>query len=219
MGLSIPSGVDPAQERRIAPRRIAMFGGAFDPPHLAHVAIARAALDQLQLDLLLVVPTGQPWHRAGATSDPEHRLAMTRLAFLAIDRVQVDEAELRRAGPTYTVDTLDALRRCHPMAELFLILGQDQALHLERWHRWQDVLEIATLCIVGRGDPERLVDDDAGAGSGLGPSWHSLMLRLPRMAVNATEIRRRVGAGQDIAELVPTSVARYIAEHKLYLAH
>jgi nicotinate-nucleotide adenylyltransferase len=219
VGLSAASGVDPAPERRVAPRRIAMFGGAFDPPHLGHVAIARAALDQLELDLLLVVPTGQPWHRAGAASDPEHRLAMARLAFSGIERVLVDDAELRRAGPTYTVDTLDALRHSHPMAELILILGQDQASNLERWHRWQDVLEIATLCIVGRDDPPRPVDAEAAPACGSKPRGFSLTLNLPRMADSATDIRRRVGAGQDIGALVPASIARYIAAHKLYLAH
>ncbi len=196
-----------------------MFGGAFDPPHLAHISIVVAALDQLDLDLLLVFPTGQPWHRAVAASDPEHRLAMARLAFAGLDRVQVDEAELRRNGPTYTVDTLDALRRNHPEADLFLILGQDHALNLRRWHRWQHVLEMATLCVVGRDESGLPADRDVRAHRAASTPGRSHMLRWPRMEVSATDIRRRVAAGKDISGLVPAGVARYIADHKLYLTH
>ncbi len=211
--------MDQMPERRVVPRRIAMFGGAFDPPHLAHISIARAALDQLDLDLLLVFPTGQPWHRAAAASDPEHRLAMARLAFGGLDRVQVEEAELRRCGPTYTIDTLDELRRSHRMADLFLILGQDQAMQLPRWHRWRDVLEIATLCIVRRDDPVQPAGADEFAPLVPSPQGSSLILHLPNMEASATDIRRRVAAGRDISELVPAGVARYISQHRLYLTH
>ncbi|MGI9153494.1 MAG: nicotinate-nicotinamide nucleotide adenylyltransferase, partial [Rubrivivax sp.] len=82
-----------------------MFGGAFDPPHLAHVALALAAVEQLQLDELRIFPTGQAWHKSQALSAPEHRLAMARLAFASVPRTVIDERDLRRSGPTYTIDT------------------------------------------------------------------------------------------------------------------
>ena len=90
------------------PRRIGVFGGAFDPPHNAHVALARAALEQFDLDVLHVIPTGLAWHKSRALSAPEHRLSMARLAFGDIDGVTLDARELQRAGPTYTIETLKA---------------------------------------------------------------------------------------------------------------
>ena len=94
-----------------APPRIGLFGGAFDPPHVAHVALVRAAMEQLGLNQLHVLPTGDAWHKSRTLSAATHRLAMARLAFGEIPGVVVDDRELRRAGPTYTVDTL---RACKP---------------------------------------------------------------------------------------------------------
>ena len=87
-------------------QRLGMFGGAFDPPHNAHVTLAGVAVDQLALDELRIFPTGQAWHKARPLSPSVHRLAMARLAFQGLPRVVVDPRELEREGPTYTVDTL-----------------------------------------------------------------------------------------------------------------
>lgn len=207
-----------------------MFGGAFDPPHLAHLAMVRAALEQYNLDRLHVFPTGQAWHRAGEVSKPQHRLAMARLAFDSMPRVLVDDAELRRDGPTYSIDTLEQLQSSEPGAELFLLLGQDQAQRLGQWHRWQGLFDMATLLVASR-DAEPPADGlDARSPADEGhvenhvektdanapARW--LTLKLPKMQVSATDIRRRVAQGLDIAGLVPAGVARYIAEHKLYQA-
>ena len=101
-----------------------MFGGAFDPPHLANHALAQAALAQFQLNQLLVMPTGQAWHKSRDLTAPKHRLAMARLAFADVPQVQVDARETQRTGPTYTFDTLTELRHEHPQAELFLFTEQ-----------------------------------------------------------------------------------------------
>ena len=90
------------------PRRIGVFGGAFDPPHRGHTALAQAALEHLDLDLLLVVPTGTAWHKSRPLSDAQHRLAMCALAFGDVSRAQIDDCEIVRSGPSYTVDTLQA---------------------------------------------------------------------------------------------------------------
>ena len=108
--------VRPAGEQRIG-----VFGGAFDPPHHAHVALARAAIEQFELGSLHVIPTGQAWHKARALSAAEHRLAMTRLAFQDDAKVVVDERELQRTGPTFTIDTLEALQAENPQARLYLL--------------------------------------------------------------------------------------------------
>jgi nicotinate-nucleotide adenylyltransferase len=187
-----------------------MFGGAFDPPHRAHSALARAAVAQLRLDRLYVFPTGDAWHKARALTPAEHRLAMAKLAFEAIPDVRVDERELRRTGPTYSVDTLRELQAEHPAARLFLLMGEDQAASFTRWQAWQDIAQLATLAVVGRGPGEGI-----SALSAL-PGVRVERLQLPQMPESATDIRARLTAGQDISALVEPAVARYIASHHLY---
>lgn len=189
-----------------------MFGGAFDPPHRAHVALASAAVRQLALDLLYVFPTGDAWHKARALSPAEHRLAMARLAFAAVPAAVVDDRELRRGGPTYSVETLRELRAGHPGAELHLLMGEDQAEGFARWHAWQEIAALATLCVAQRGE-----DYSTGIAQLRAlPGVRVEALQLPRMHCSASEIRARLTAGQDITHLVDTPVASYIAQHNLY---
>lgn len=199
-------------------KRIGIFGGAFDPPHQAHVALALAAVAQLQLDALHIVPTGQAWHKARELSAPVHRLAMAQLAFAGLDRVLVDERELKRAGPSFTIDTLEALQAENPGAQLYLIIGADQFAALKTWQRWQDILELAIICIANRADPVRT---EAGFDLEAQARHAVLTLQLPLMPVSATDIRRQIGSGraspQELAHLVPEPVARYIERHGLYI--
>lgn len=196
-----------------APRRLGVFGGAFDPPHLAHVALARAAVSQLGLDELRVFPTGQAWHKARALSPAEHRLAMARSAFAEVPHAVVDDRELHRSGPTYTVDTLRELRAEHPGDALLLVIGADQAEALHGWHDSGEIMRLATVAVAARArpDPDAPPFDASRLPAG---SW--VAVELPSMPVSATQIRARVAAGQDIAQLVPPGVARYIARHHLY---
>lgn len=201
--------------------RIGVFGGAFDPPHRAHVALARAALAQLALDTLYVIPTGQAWHKARALSDAAHRLAMTRLAFSALPGVAVDARELQRTGPSFTVDTLEGLHADHPHAQLYLVLGADQLAAFQQWHRWQDILRLAIICVASRDaavPPHAQFEAQFEAFGG--DRNRFLTLALPHMAVSATQIRQLLTAGAalpaDIAHLVPEPVARYISDHALY---
>lgn len=190
-----------------------MFGGAFDPPHRGHAALAQTAIAQLQLDELRVLPTGQAWHRATALSSAEHRVAMAQLAFASNDQVVVDARETHRSGPTYTVDTLAELKAENPLAQLFLIIGEDQARRLTTWHRWQELADFAIISVAARGD-----------STGASGIFYALIAQLPALEqlempptpVSATEIRRKVASGQDISPLVFDSVARYIAQHHLY---
>ncbi len=199
--------------------RIGMFGGSFDPPHRAHVALADAAVAQLQLTALHIVPTGQAWYKERALSAAEHRLAMAELAFGGLERVQVDARELQRAGPSFTIDTLEALQAENPGAQLYLIIGKDQFAALKSWHRWQDLIEIAIICIANRAHSAR-------AEAGFDPQIrlpHPLVpLQLPLMPLSATDIRRQIASGavtpQGLARLVPEPVARYIERHRLYIS-
>ncbi len=187
-----------------------MFGGAFDPPHRAHVALARAAVQQLVLDRLYVFPTGNAWHKARTLSPAEDRLAMARLAFGGLPGVQVDDRELRRAGATYSVETLRELQAEHPAALLHLLMGEDQAEGFTHWHAWDEIARLAVLCVAVRGSGEGITRLQALPGARVEP------LRLPRMPESATEIRARLTAGQDITDLVEPAVASYIESHHLY---
>jgi len=196
-------------------KKLGMFGGAFDPPHLAHRALAEAALDQLQLDELRVLPTGQAWHKTRPLTDAAHRLAMSRLAFEGLARVVLDEREIRRAGPSYTLDTLRELHAEHPQAELYLVMGKDQADVLPTWRHWEEIVRLAIICVADRdaltGQETRFVPPPEMAG-------RFRKIHMPAMDISATGIRARVASHQGIAPLVSPAVARYIEDNHLYQA-
>nr|WP_315463943.1 nicotinate (nicotinamide) nucleotide adenylyltransferase [uncultured Rhodoferax sp.] len=195
------------------PQRIGMFGGAFDPPHLGHLALAKAAIAELSLDRLLVIPTGQAWHKARGLSPAEHRLAMATLAFADFPEVRVDAREILRPGASYTVDTLRELHAENPGAVLHLLIGEDQARALHTWHESDALPALAIICVAARADSTGA----KGQFDALGAKIPGLtVLHMPPMAVSATDIRQRVAAGKSIAPLVFEPVARYIDQHLLY---
>ena len=198
--------------------RIGIFGGSFDPPHNAHVALAEAALAQLGLTELHVIPTGQAWHKRRALTPQEDRLAMTRLAFSGLPgKVVIDSREVLRDGPTYTLDTLHELQQEQPGAQLVLIMGADQASALPTWHGWQDILRIAIVSVAYRALPTGTASRfDPKMLPGLPAGARFEALELPPMDTSATDIRRRAALGVDISSLVPPPVARYIDQHHLY---
>ena len=200
-------------------KKIGIFGGAFDPPHNAHVALAQIAVVELELDALHVIPTGQAWHKMRTLSPAEHRLAMARLAFQALPRVQVDDREIKRAGPTFTIDTLHALQAENSGAQLYLIMGADQFAAFKQWHQWQQIMQIAIICIASRLGFER-ADSQFDAQNQL--ENRIVLLQMPPMAVSATGIRQLLASGlgenQRLTDLLPATVASYIARHELYKA-
>jgi nicotinate-nucleotide adenylyltransferase len=193
--------------------RIGLFGGSFDPPHAAHVALVKAAVSQLALDELRVLPTGHAWHKSRTLSAAEHRLAMTGLAFAGMERVRVDPREILRAGPSYTVDTLREIKLEQPGAELFLVIGEDQARALTTWHDWEEIPKLAIICVAAR------ADSTGDEGQFNAPkAWKSRFctLQMPLLPVSATDIRSRIASHQGVVPLVGEPVARYIDQHHLY---
>lgn len=196
--------------------RIGIFGGAFDPPHIAHLALVHLAIDQLALNELRVVPTGEAWHKARTLSAAHHRLAMARLAFATLPKVAVDDRETRRTGPSYTIDTLREIKALNPTSDLFLLIGADQARKLTTWHLWQELVQTATICVAERDDPS-----ESGAAFHAPDALKSrfVALKMPLNPVSATALRAQIALGQPVSALVGESVARYIAQHHLYSNH
>ena len=197
--------------------RIGVFGGTFDPIHIGHLTLAEEARAFLTLDQVLFIPTGRPWLKAGHhISEAHHRLAMVRVAVNSNPDFQVSEMEICRPGPTYTVDTVDELRRqLDPMATIYLLLGLDSLNDLNRWHLPERLLDMATL--VGIARPGSL-DLDTAAIDNIVPEASSriILLRGPLMSVSGTEIRQRVSKGESITCQVPEIVEKYIHEQGLY---
>jgi nicotinate-nucleotide adenylyltransferase len=205
-------------------QRLGVFGGAFDPPHRAHVALVEAALAQLQLDQVCVLPTGQAWHKPRNLSDAAHRLAMTRLAFAHVPQVVVDEREILRTGPSYTVDTLQELQTEYPQAQLYLLLGDDQRRALPAWHQIGEIGRIAIICAAGRDMAVRAWNEESGAAPTTPLLFDTLQARIrtldmPLMPHSATDIRVLAATEQALTGLVSPAVERYIHEHHLYRPH
>ncbi len=193
--------------------RIGLLGGSFDPVHRAHVALGRIALERLELQRLIWMPVGQAWQKNRGHASADHRLAMLRLAIEGEPRFETSDLEIRRAGPSYTIDTVAALQSQTPAADWFLVIGQDQYAGLPTWHRWRELLPLVTLAVAGRDgrEPE--------AAAQLQALPHAVVtLPLPAMPISSTAVRARVRAGEAIADLVPAQVARYIEHHGLYRA-
>jgi nicotinate-nucleotide adenylyltransferase len=197
--------------------RIGILGGAFNPPHIGHLVCAQEALVQLQLDKVVLIPVGQAPHRE-VEGDPggQARLEMVELAIADDARFAASRVEIDREGPSYTADTLRALRDAEPGDELFLILGGDQAAALPRWHEPEQVLELAQVAVVERTNWSR---NAVGIRIGrLRGAERIRYLEMPIIQVSSSSVRRRVAAELPIRYLVPDRVVNHIGSNRLYAA-
>jgi len=190
-------------------RRIGLFGGTFDPPHNAHVALATLALRELALDELRWVPAGEPWQKARVITPAAHREAMVRLAMGSEPRFVLERCEIQRRGPSYTLDTVRELQAAEAGAQWFLVIGQDQYAGLHTWRDWRELLGRVTLAVANRPGPAQAPQADVLAFS-------HRAVPLPMLDIASTDIRASVADGRDISSLVPDGVARYIEAHHLY---
>ncbi len=197
--------------------RVGILGGTFDPIHIGHLIIAEEARQQLKLDTVLLIPTGQPWLKEGRPiSDARHRLAMVDLAIKGNPAFASSAMEIERAGPTYTIDTLRALRAKDPAAELLFIVGADSLADFHRWKEPEAVLGLCTVVAFGR--PGYNEASLRSFEQHMGPAARAKIKVLtgPEIGVSGTGIRRRVALGLRVRYLVPEPVRDYIAKHKLY---
>jgi nicotinate-nucleotide adenylyltransferase len=196
--------------------RVGILGGTFNPPHLGHLVCAQEAHGQLGLDRVLLLPAGVPPHKE-VVGDPgaEVRLELCRLAVAGDERLAVSDVEVKRAGPSYTVDTLRGMHQRAPEDELTFIVGGDMARSLPAWREPRTVLELARLGVAERaGAARREVEERLAALEGARARVD--FFDMPRVDVSSSLVRERVAAGGSIRYLVPESVRSRIAELGLY---
>jgi nicotinate-nucleotide adenylyltransferase len=186
---------------------IGLFGGSFDPVHHGHLIVAQVARERLGLEELRFVPAReQPFKRGRHNTSAEHRMAMLELALAGEPRFALELAELNRPAPSYTVDTLEELRRREPGRPLLLLLGSDAAADLPAWHQAERLRELARIVVFARSGVEVPA-----------ARWVSDVIEVPAIDISATEVRRRVRERRSVRYWVPQPVAEYISAHRLYL--
>ena len=197
--------------------RVALFGGTFDPPHRGHLTIATAAADAFHLDTVLFAPTGrQPLKPEGSPAAFADRLAMTALACAQDKRFNASDIDAPRPDnlPNYTVDSLSELRERMPDAMLFNLVGADSFLDLPRWRQPDRLLEIAEWIVVSR--PGFSLDDLSSLSLTAHQRSRVHLLQTVEEDISATDLRRRLHAGESCTDLLPAAVADYIQSHHLY---
>ena len=204
---------DIARPEQAKQPRIGLLGGSFDPVHSAHIKLAMAALDQLALDHVELLPAADPWQRQALGANAQQRLTMLELATADQAGLQVNPMELERGGKTYTIDTVSQLPRA---AQYVWILGTDQLQNFCTWHRWRDILEHVTLAVAQR--PGSATQPPQALSQALDERGSLLLhIEFTPLDVSATAIRQRIATGQPTDKCLPAAVARYIEQHQLYL--
>jgi nicotinate-nucleotide adenylyltransferase len=182
--------------------RIGIYGGTFNPVHHGHLILARQALEEFKLDRLIFVPAAEsPFKIQNHTAPAGDRLAMLQLAIAGEDRFSVDPLEIERGGVSYSIDTVKIFRSRDPKAELFFLVGEDNADRLTEWHRFEELKKLACFVVLSRSE-----DFES--------SEYPVVQR--RIEISSTEIRNRVAKQESITYLVPESVKHYIEQHQLY---
>ncbi len=182
-------------------QKIGIYGGTFDPVHHAHLILARLALERFALERIVFVPTRLSPHKNDSVATPEARLQMLRSAIEGEAQFEVDDCELQREPPSYTIDTVEKLRQKYQGAHLFLLIGDDNLAGLPRWRGFEDLRHMVTFVVLQRA---------------FTPVVHEYLSVDRRIDISATEIRNRIASGRSIQYLVPRSVEQIIRTRGLY---
>jgi nicotinate-nucleotide adenylyltransferase len=193
------------------PIRIGIFGGTFDPPHVGHVAAARAVIAQLDLDRLLLVVANDPWQKSGqrVISPAADRLALVEALVPDIPGAEASRLEIDRGGPSYSVDTAEEIlaEAGGQLVELYLVVGADLVPELEAWHGAEDLRRLVTLAIVSR---------PTGPRPAVPPGWRAERVDGPQVSVSSSDIRDRLAEGRPVEGMLPEAVIRCILRRALY---
>jgi len=194
--------------------RLGVFGGTFDPIHVGHLVAAVNARHTLHLDRVLFVVANEPWQKVGdrPVSPAADRLALVDAALGDVDGLEASRLEIDRGGPSYTVDTIDELRRAEPAAELFLIVGADVVAGLATWERLDDVRREVTMVVVNRPGSTPVLPGSAGPLAG----WRAVAIEIPALEISSTDLRERAATGRPLDYLIPEGAVRMIKERGMY---
>lgn len=200
-------------------RRIGLFGGTFNPPHLGHLRLAELAADEADLDLVIIMPASVPPHKvAPGLASGEDRMALCRRTFCD-PRFVVSDMELRRDGKSYTVETVRTLHACYPEDRLFLIIGSDMLLSFDQWYRYDEILSLCSLLVLSREadiSPE-VLRDYAAERLKLQEGDGFQILETEPLELSSTMVRDRISKGEDVSDLLSADTYAYIKEKGLYL--
>lgn len=197
--------------------RIGLFGGTFDPIHNGHLHIARSFADELDLESVILLPAGDPYHKTIPRTTAHHRLAMTEIAAQADSRLAVSDCDIVRQGATYTHDTVQIFRQHFPAAELWLLIGMDSLLQLHTWHRWQNLVRQCRIAAAPR-PGSNLTQAPAPLQSWLAealPQGRLHILQAEPLPISSSQIRQQL-ATEHTSPDIPPAVLGYIRQHQLY---
>jgi nicotinate-nucleotide adenylyltransferase len=194
--------------------RLGVFGGTFDPIHVGHLVAAVNARHTLHLDRVLFVVANEPWQKVGdrPVSPAADRLALVDAALGDVDGLEASRLEIDRGGPSYTIDTIDELRRAEPAAELFLIVGADVVAGLATWERLDDVRREVTMVVVNRPGSTPVLPGSTGPLAG----WQAIAIEIPALEISSTDLRERAATGRPLDYLIPEGAVRMIKERGMY---
>ncbi len=196
-------------------RRLGIFGGSFDPIHRGHLAALDAVRKARPLERVFLVPAGRPPHkRSGSRAPFEDRLAMVRLALAGRSGVELLDWEGRREGPSYSIDTVEELMRREPGAGVDLLVGADMLADLPSWHRAAELAGLVTVVAFSR--PGTALEPAQAAFRAAFSGREAVVVPAPLLDISATEIRRRLGAGEGVEGLLPPGVESYARSKGLY---
>jgi nicotinate-nucleotide adenylyltransferase len=193
----------------VAPERIGIFGGTFDPVHVGHLVAAVNTRHDLGLDRVLLVVANEPWQKSGtrAVTPAAERLGLVEAAVGDVEGVEASAIEIERGGVSYTADTVARLAEQHPGAELYLVVGEDVAAALDTWERVEEIRRRVTLAVVTRpGDYERPPLE----------GWRTAFVEIPALEISSTDLRRRAATGRPLDYLVPAAAIHRIRQRELY---
>ena len=194
--------------------RIGVFGGTFDPIHVGHLVAAVNARHTLGLDRVLFVVANEPWQKVGdrPVSPALDRLALVDAALGDVDGLEASRLEIDRGGPSYTVDTIEELRRLEPTADLYLIVGADVIAGLATWERLDDVRRETTMVVVNRPGSTPVLPGQDGPLAG----WNAVAIEIPALEISSTDLRERAATGRPLDYLIPEGAVRMIKERGMY---
>lgn len=190
--------------------KIGLFGGTFNPVHSGHVNLVKNFKEKLNLDKVLVIPTATPPHKeAKELASSEDRIEMCKLAFG--DLAEVSDVEIRRGGKSYTVETLEELKKIYKNDDFYFLVGSDMLLSFKRWYRWQDILSMCTLCATDRNNEESCKEADEEFFKSI------IFCDFDKIVISSSEVREKIEKGEDVSDFLQKEVYDFIKEKGLYM--